>query len=177
MKRLFVAIDLPREIKKSLISISADLEQFRPVPEEQLHTTLFFLGDTDESEIPVITEKLSGISADAYKVYINGPGAFPSLKNPRVLWFGLKDHNNIKNLQLQIANRLENYKKDAAEKRYIPHITVARSRKRRSKADEFLNRAKKYTPQEFLVDSFQLYESRLSDRGAEHRVLKTFYLD
>ncbi|HMB98319.1 MAG TPA: RNA 2',3'-cyclic phosphodiesterase [Balneolaceae bacterium] len=177
MKRLFVAIDLPRGLKKSLVSISSGLEQFRPVPEKQLHITLLFLGDTDESEIPDIIEKLSGISADAYSVYTNGPGAFPSMKNPRVLWIGLKDHGNIQYLQEQISNRLDSYNQDSAEKKYIPHITVARSRKRGSKADEFLNRAKEYTPREFFVDSFQLYESRLSGRGAEHRVLKTFYLD
>src|SRR6056297_704144 len=112
MKRLFVAIDLPRGLKKSLVSISSGLEQFRPVPEKQLHITLLFLGDTDESEIPDIIEKLSGISADAYSVYTNGPGAFPSMKNPRVLWIGLKDHGNIQYLQEQISNRLDSYNQD-----------------------------------------------------------------
>jgi len=177
MKRLFVAIDLPRGLKKSLVSISSGLEQFRPVPEKQLHITLLFLGDTEESKIPDIIKKLSGVTVNAYKVFTNGPGAFPSLKNPRVLWIGLKDHGNIQYLQEQIAKLLDSYNQDVAEKKYIPHITVARSRKRGAKADEFLNRAKEYTPREFFVDSFQLYESRLSGRGAEHRVLKTFYLD
>ena len=177
MKRLFVAIDLPQRLKKSLSSISADLDHFRPVPEEQLHITLFFLGDTDESKIPGIIEKLSGISENAYSVYTNGPGAFPSLKKPRVLWIGLQNQKNIKILQSRIANQLESYKPDVAEKKYIPHITVARSKKRNPGADEFLNRVKEYTGEKIVVDSFQLYESKLSDSGADHRVLKTFDLE
>lgn len=177
MKRLFVAIDLPQIVKKSLISISADLDQFRPVPAEQLHVTLFFLGDTYESEIPGIMEKLSSVSADAYSMYTNGPGAFPSLKNPRILWIGMKDQNNTEKLHRLIADQLAIYHPVSLQKKYIPHITVARSRKGRPEADEFLDRAEEYTPREFYVDSFQLYESRISGRGAVHRVLKTFYLD
>ncbi len=45
MMRLFIAIDLPKKIKRELALISFGLPQARWVPHEQLHLTLRFLGE------------------------------------------------------------------------------------------------------------------------------------
>jgi len=176
MKRLFIAIDLPEPLKNLLYNLPVDTNQFRPVPKGQLHITLFFLGDTNEDMIPVIIGKLSCIRADAFTVYTDAPGVFPSFKNPRVLWIGLNDPEAIENLNRQITKKVGACNPDALKKKYIPHITVARAKRKYCKANNFLNHADDLAGEKIMVRSFQLFESRLTHKRAVHHILKTFDL-
>ena len=47
MLRLFIAIDIPEDIRILMCGMGATIPGARGVPSEQLHLTLKFLGDTD----------------------------------------------------------------------------------------------------------------------------------
>ena len=66
--RLFIAVPLPDSVKAQicagpLSSVALNRPGIRPVPANNLHLTLRFLGDTAESELPAIREALESAAA------------------------------------------------------------------------------------------------------------------
>ena len=62
MLRLFVAIEIPDEVKAALGAALGDHREGRAVrwsSPETLHLTLKFLGETDESAVPAIASALA----------------------------------------------------------------------------------------------------------------------
>ena len=55
MKRLFVAIDIPKELKEKINSeLIQPLGEVKKVQKENLHITLAFIGDASESNEKII---------------------------------------------------------------------------------------------------------------------------
>ncbi|MGF1669088.1 MAG: RNA 2',3'-cyclic phosphodiesterase [Balneolaceae bacterium] len=177
MKRLFVAIDIPEKIKKSILEMELEENLFRRVPFDQLHITLFFLGNTHKKHVPEIISLLSDIFIEPFTIYTDKPGAFPSVKNPRVIWIGLNNTEKLVGLHHKVAEKIGCYHSDMPDKKYIPHITIARTRKKISNPAIYFDKLCFKGGNKICVDSFHLYESCLSSDGATHKVLKSFYLN
>ena len=82
---LFLAIGLPQPIKTALGPLVTPLPDVRWIPEEQLHLTLRFLGDVEESRIETLTTRLSDLHIEKFLLPIEGVGAFPPRGSPRPL--------------------------------------------------------------------------------------------
>ncbi len=128
--RLFVAIDLPEEVKESIWNVSERLKRIKGlkvVERENLHITLKFLGEVKESSIKEISERLSGINSEPFSVSVEGIGSFPSKKRPRVIWVGInRGYDEILLLKKKIDVSLSPM--FGSEKRFSPHITIARAK-------------------------------------------------
>src|SRR5262245_20790776 len=93
--RLFIAAELPADVKAELGAIQARLRRANPpmawVAPEAMHLTLRFLGDTSAALIPrlesAIREALAPHTAMALR--LNGVGAFPNDRRPSVVWAGV----------------------------------------------------------------------------------------
>ena len=59
--------------------------------DDNYHITLKFLGEVDQKEIVVISQELAKAAKEikAFNLALSQPGAFPNLKQPRVLFLGL----------------------------------------------------------------------------------------
>ncbi|HLC19080.1 MAG TPA: RNA 2',3'-cyclic phosphodiesterase, partial [Thermodesulfobacteriota bacterium] len=57
-----------------------------------IHLTMKFLGEVEESRIDELSRELEAAARDTrpFTLSAGGVGGFPSLKSPRVLWVGLK---------------------------------------------------------------------------------------
>jgi 2'-5' RNA ligase len=133
--RLFIAADLPGEMK---LQISTLVEKFRSrtrsvkwVREENVHITLYFLGEVAESDIEeligIIESAISGMSQFFTKV--GEISAFPSPTRPRVLWVGVDDpQKGLTNAYSAICDTLHNsdLEMHREKKDYTPHITIGR---------------------------------------------------
>lgn len=92
--RLFVAVNFPYEIKKSIGSFIKDLRRIpadlKWVDAENLHLTVQFLGNVSEEQVPAVIESLNRSAAGAcpFTLKLSGVGVFPSRENPRVFWAG-----------------------------------------------------------------------------------------
>ena len=95
--RSFLAIELPGHIVKKIEEVQKDLKSSRAdvrwVSPEKIHLTLKFFGDIEEARIESIIKAIEDPvrKTPPFSLLVRGMGAFPQLKNPRVIWMGLVD--------------------------------------------------------------------------------------
>ena len=133
--RLFIAIELPVPIKQALIETTAQLGRRLPegivrwVKPEQMHLTLRFLGDTAVSQLPVLQNQLIelGNQHTAFRLRLNGVGAFPNRQKPRVVWAGLAGELTIlQEIQVALEEQVVASGWPGEQRPFHPHITLGR---------------------------------------------------
>jgi len=93
--RLFIAIDLPAELRSTVAGLCRGVAGARWVRHEQFHITLRFLGDTAEERLTDLRERLHQVAVPGFSLRLKGAGVFPppgGRKPARVLWLGLDPH-------------------------------------------------------------------------------------
>src|ERR1039458_10029791 len=126
MIRLFVAIDLPEELKDLVAEIGSGLTGARRVPREQLHLTLRFIGEVDEQFFKAAKVALKKIKATSFKLALKGLGHFPPGKRPKVFWAGLGRSGPLLELQKKVEQALTEIGFIPEERGFSPHLTLAR---------------------------------------------------
>lgn len=131
--RFFIALEIPEQNKAQFQSIQQNLHslipQARLTTPDKVHLTLAFIGDQPDQFKKNLTEILqssvAGIpSFEITPAYIDG---FPSIHHPQVLWVGVKDDiDKIYIIHERIHDGLESLRLPADERRFIPHITIAK---------------------------------------------------
>lgn len=170
MPRLFVAIDLPEEIKASLSQLSGAVPGARWVAPSEIHLTLRFIGDVDPQRVEKIKKELAAIQFGSFPLRVAGVGHFPARGYPRVLWVGLEPRPELMSLQQRIERALQQAGVPPEERPFSPHITLARLKETQPAAVagfESLHRALEYPP--FQAREYVLYFSVLTPKGAIHR--------
>lgn len=170
MKRLFIAIDLPLEIKRELYKLEQELMKHIPkgikwVELENLHFTIRFLGETEEEKIPNIKKIIDEVSqeSDFFNISLKEIGAFPNFKNPRVIWIGIeKGYEEMKDLFNKLENKILKLGFKKEDKEFSPHLTLGRV-KEKIRWDERWKIDIPYL--EFLVEEITLFESQLRPQG------------
>ena len=170
MYRLFVAIDLPDEVKNAVDGIvGRDLPGARRVPREQLHLTLRFIGDADEQIFQAVKNELASVRGTPFSLIIKGVGHFPPKREPRVLWVGIEESLPLRDLQKNIEQSLINAGITADERSFSPHITIARLRETPlAKVATIEERHRQFSAGPFPVEEFYLYSSMITREGAIH---------
>lgn len=175
--RLFIAIEIPDVLKKVLGTLRRDIHGARWVPAEQIHLTLAFLGEVDESVVENLNTELARIKLPEFELCFSGAGCFPGSHRPRVLWVGLKPDSHLNDLASRVHASVLSVGIPQEERPFSPHITLARLKLSPSSSIEtFLeqNGTMKLPP--FRVREFTLFQSRLTSQGAVHIPLKNFPL-
>lgn len=174
--RLFIAIDLPKEIKDYLFEIEKKVKEAKItwVSKKNLHLTLKFLGEVQEKDLPRIKQQLH-IQHPRLKVNLNKIGFFPSAKDPRVIWVSVEPEEEIIALQQKIDAQFLSHFSD--EQKFQAHLTIGRIKSIRRKSDfeqsiKSIGLEKKY----FEINSFSLMKSELTKLGPIYETLETLYL-
>jgi 2'-5' RNA ligase len=131
--RLFVAVDLPEEVRALLRDLQADLRgrnlgDLRWARPEGIHLTLKFLGDTPAERVPAIREALRGPAAAAPPLRLAlGPlGTFGG-RRPRVVWQDVVgDVEPLRRLRDAVEGLLVGMGFPPEGRDYSPHLTLAR---------------------------------------------------
>lgn len=129
--RLFVALEIPSEIRRALAGIIKRLEGVargaRWVHAEGIHVTLKFIGETPPEKVAEIEAALSGVrSGAAVEAHFLGAGFFPNDRHPRVFWIGVDASPNLAELAAAVDGRLTKLGIAAESRAYKPHLTLAR---------------------------------------------------
>lgn len=133
--RLFVALDIPDELRGAIVAWQWSFEDpaLRPVRAEALHMTLAFLGYRPEKEIEAIAEAaFGGIAGPAPAIEIDrDPVGVPRGKRPRLFALDARSEAAV-GLHGQVERGLVRARFYQPEKRpFWPHLTVARVRPER----------------------------------------------
>lgn len=171
MIRLFVALDLPEEIKKTLRHSCPDLPGGRWVPDTQIHLTIRFIGGVDNNLFHGIHEKLNTIRAKPITMALNEFGFFPSRKRARVLWVGIEKNTSLTELHTRVESALTSLGLEPENRKFVPHITLARFKKPPSfsGSSQFTDSESLLSTPPFTIQHFSLYSSVLSSTGAVHQ--------
>jgi 2'-5' RNA ligase len=120
------------EVQGMLANTGADLKLVKP---QNIHLTVRFLGDISPAMVDAIYEEMKQISFAPFEVELRGLGAFPKLSYPRVVWAGIKKGaNELTNVFEQLEPRLRGLGFKPDNKGFSPHLTIARVRTGRNKA-------------------------------------------
>ncbi len=174
--RCFIAVEMPESIKKSIgdiIEILGKAEaDVKWVSAENLHITLKFLGQTDESLISPIKDSLHKKIAHYNPSYIkiSGAGCFPDTKRPRVIWFGLNGSEFLINLQRDIEQAMTQFGFGKEKRDFSPHLTIGRvkSQKRIPAMIKILDEFRSHDFACVEINSIKLMKSELKPAGAEY---------
>jgi RNA 2',3'-cyclic 3'-phosphodiesterase len=179
--RVFIAVDLPQDLRKTLTDVERELEPLtdtaRWVAPESIHITLKFIGEIPEKRIQDIDAALTGLTWKAFTVTVRGVGFFPGNRSPRVLWAGM-EAPTMQNLTEELDSRLERLGFEKEKRAFRPHITLARARDSRIDSS-LVTAASKYLEHDFgsfTVDRVFLFKSILKPTGAVYERLKEYLL-
>lgn len=141
---------------------------------EKLHVTLKFLGEGGESTAAQVSDILENLCLknSPFNMRITRFGGFPGLDKPRVLYIGLSPNKELSTFQKDIDQELEALGLKMENRRFIPHITVGRVKKR------FEVKKALATPEriDFHISEIELIKSELSSKGSMYTPLKVFDL-
>jgi 2'-5' RNA ligase len=134
--RAFIAVDLDdgSVASKVLTELGTSGADLRLVDTRNLHLTLRFLGDTEESRIPDIRKAMEGSvqGVAPFELRFRGLGVFPNPNYVKVVWIGLAGAEPL----VLIAGRLDEALAKCGfgkEGKFSPHLTVARVRSPRNR--------------------------------------------
>ena len=179
--RAFVAVELEQEITDELARVISALDRrgVRTVRPEDVHLTLKFLGDVQESNIPAIASAISQVVEPnrPFTVQVGRFGAYPDDSAPRVLWVGVDGAAVLLSMRADIEESLSSLGIPMDRRRWSPHLTLARIRDGTKKADrrrvwEELSGLDPVS-QTMTVSAVSLIRSRLTPDGAVYRTLHT----
>lgn len=177
MYRLFVAVDIPPEVKEELYRFSCGLPGARWVADDQFHLTLHFIGEVDGAVFRDIRDQLKDVRGDAVEMRLSGIGLFSSRKTPKVLWVGVQKNDALEMLRNRIGSALRKAGVQVERRKFAPHITLARLRNApEEKLARFVAAHNLYSSRKFGIEDFKLYSSVLTSKGAFHNVEEVYHL-
>ncbi|MGD0189691.1 MAG: RNA 2',3'-cyclic phosphodiesterase [Rhizomicrobium sp.] len=177
MIRLFVALTLPDSVAQPLLLIQAGVPGARWMQREQLHLTLRFIGEVDGGDAAAIDDALAQIHSRKFTLELKGVGEFGG-KTPRALWAGVRHADEVVHLQRKIEASLQRVGIAAEERKFKPHVTLARLRAAPAgRVADYLADHALYASVPFEVNGFVLYSSHMSPNGSLYRAERAYRLD
>ncbi|MBI2724042.1 MAG: RNA 2',3'-cyclic phosphodiesterase [Chloroflexi bacterium] len=137
MLRLFVAIELPEDVRRALAESMAMLQDalrtdiLRWVRPEGMHLTLAFLGAVARDRVPGIDQALAAAARTrrAFTLQPDGLGSFGGRTRVRVVWVGLAgDTAALADLAAAVAGALAPLGFPPEQRPFNAHLTLARVR-------------------------------------------------
>ena len=175
--RTFVAVFPPPEVREALFRAARDLpvsNDFRLVGQEKIHLTLKFLGDVTMDELDRVTEALEhlGERHEPFEVSTSGFGAFPSKRRARILWAGVQAGAGLlRTVAENVEDLLEPAGFEREDRPYVPHLTLGRSKDRRTK---LVDPGTPPPELRFTVSGVELVQSAPGKHGVTYEVLATY---
>ncbi len=199
--RLFVAIDIPEEVRGRIATFVDGVRNFAPdakwVGPETFHITMKFIGERSPEDADRIKQLLREIQGAPVTLAFSGYGFFPNPNKARVFWTGIQADAHLAQLASAVDNATATLGIPREKAAFTPHLTLARARdgcphgasgrpgphpgdRPRSTFARVHEKLQALPSPEFgtmTATEFFLYESKLSPRGAHYTKLERFALN
>jgi len=178
--RSFIAFDIQEDaVLRNLSSVQTQLAEtgasLRFVKPENIHITLRFLGNISPGLVDEIHTAMQMTEFSPFDAQIKGVGVFPNLRRISVVWAGIREGaNELRGIFHQLEPRLRTLGFKPDEKGFSPHLTIARVKSGRNKA-ELAKRIEELKDFEFgsvKAECLRLKRSTLTPQGPIYTVLK-----
>ena len=169
MPRLFTALEIPADVGQSLALLRGGLPGARWVDPDNYHLTLRFIGDVDDVMAREVAYMLGGVRRPGFDLQLDGLDSFGGNK-PRAVVAAAKPVRPLIDLQAD-HERLMQRVGFEPERKYKPHVTLARLRDASSRqVADYLAIHQPFRSTPFPVSRFVLYSSRASVGGGPYVV-------
>ena len=175
---LFVAVIVPSAIAARLAALGGAIPGGRQVPAENMHVTLRYLGEVDAPLADEVCEALTTVRHSPFVLEVSGVGFFGKRKDPRLLYAGVRPHDGLVALHHKVEGLLMQLGVPPRERKYHPHITLARLKGAASQhVGDFLAANSLLLSPPFEIRSFALYESHRRHDGSHYRLIREYALE
>ena len=181
--RAFFAIRFPADIREY---IDNELGRFRQLfgrsvrwtQRDHIHLTLKFIKRLQKVHITPLKDTLSGKAShlEPFKIRVAGGGCFPGMKNPRVIWLGIKPTDQIVKTAQMIAHLTNKVGYPTEQRPFSAHITIGRIRNHLKQEEhmhvsKFITHLEKLESPLFTINALYLIESTLTSSGPIYKDL------
>ena len=124
--RLFIAVDLADNMKKSLVGTLHELKKQgiagSYVPMQNFHVTLAFLGEVKDPE--EVMRVMNSLEAESSRMSFDGYGFFGDS-----FWIGIKTNQKLKKYAADLKKALTQAGLPCDMSKFEPHVTLIRKHK------------------------------------------------
>jgi RNA 2',3'-cyclic 3'-phosphodiesterase len=176
LTRAFICVSFPDEVLQETARVQSLLKSMRfdgkTTEPENLHLTLKFLGEIDESALSKVKEKLAQVKFKPFKSYLEYPGVFSKGNFPSIVWLKVGSVE-LMELQKQIDSALTGLFKP--EKGFMSHLTIARIKSVKD-SRAFVEYVKRIVVKRlsFQTIKFTLMSSELGPEGPSYKVIEEY---
>jgi 2'-5' RNA ligase len=181
MTRLFVALEIPEDIRKRISALKEEAIQekisLKWEPDEKIHLTIKFIGEVNDESVESISESLDFLeSYEKVKCKLTRFGFFFKHGIPQIMWIGLWVDNILFNIVEQLNKELIKFDVPVEGRKFKPHLTLLRIKKRFP--EEWVTKFNSFIIPEinFTSDSILLIKSELLPESSKYTVIKKFNL-
>jgi 2'-5' RNA ligase len=176
--RGFIAIDIkpfPKLLvfEQEIKNTGANVKLVEP---ENIHLTIKFLGDTDESLIDRIEEIMnySVKEVEPFEITLKGAGVFPNEKYIKVIWIGIENGESISKIAFKIDEKITTLGFQKEKRKFSTHLTIARVKnvKNKEKLIQIIEKYRNIEFSKFKINSIKLKKSTLTPKGPIYTMLK-----
>ena len=182
--RSFIAIPLANDIQRGAARLIRRLSQpndgIKWVPTDNLHLTLKFLGEVENTEVPRVCDVLRQVTDpfDSFGLEFGGTGGFPDTERARILYAGVDDiTGSLCKMVGQLETELAKLGFKPEPRDYRPHLTLGRTRSGSRRASgEVVERLQQNNNAQLgsmTVDTLQVIASFLDNEGPTYQVMDT----
>ena len=175
MLRLFLGLCLPKSVKDQLAPMKSGLPEARWIDRENLHLTIRFIGEVEETLAEDIHDGLSTLKFEAFPLQLKGIDCFQSRNKVRSVWTGTVTSYHLKTLKRKVEQNLRRTGLQVETRKFSPHVTLARlKRAPLTSVIPYLEANCGFQTESFQVDQVFLFRSHLGHRGATYETLAAY---
>lgn len=179
MMRVFVALDIPADIRSQLT-----VQQFlMPVPRKtepsSFHLTLAFLGEVRDEVLEDFHTRLSAFSFPAFALSLDGFGLFGKAR-PTSVWASVVPSEPLARLQAKVEQAARLAGATLPSRRFLPHVTLGRfpplGPDEAARLEHAVIQGAGFRAGPWNVTEMVLYQSTLLPNGPRYDVLMRYPL-
>jgi 2'-5' RNA ligase len=150
------------------------LPDHRPTPEDQVHLTLCFIGDTPRRDVDEVRESVARSAAGlpAFDLAPRRLITLPDRARPRLVAVETDAPPTILELVRRLTTRLAKRVREKPTDRYLPHLTLCRF----SHTSHPTQLSHDIALPPFAIREIVLVQSKLTPAGAVHAPVESFRL-
>ena len=178
MIRLFAALEVPPEIGEGLARRQQGLPGARWSPLDNLHITLRFFGEVDETAAADLDAELAGVSVAPFELALQGVGVFGEGQQPGSVWAGVRAREPLRVLAGRCEAAVRRVGLRAEGRVYRPHVTLAYLRRSADPArvGAWIAGHNLLASPSWRVRGFALYSSWRSSQGSRYDLERDYPL-